>query len=291
MKNNLKNESAFSTVDIVISIGIISIFITIITFVYTNLNISNLRIERNQIATNYAISILEKADELYYSEVTQENFQTMDLQNGKHQVAGIEIASGYNVSVVIDKFNIEQDVIKTITVDVKYKVGKKEETLELSKIKEKEVLKTPNEPLLEDDMTPVKFIRVTRKVYSEETGEYEEITTRKLVKTDSKDSSWYDYSNRKWALAIKGSDESNIFVWIPRFAYRQTENNINIKFIYYKGQRFVNENGDLEQLPVTYTISNDFGTNTGIWIPINNVLLNNVSNLLNSSDEYGPMLY
>ena len=147
MKNKIKGQAGLSGVDIVVSIGIIIIFTSIIAAIYLNLHMVNMEVERSGKATNYAISILEKVDELYYDDVTQDNFNTTDIGNGRHSVAGIEIASGYMASVIIDSYNQTSgvangkfDVIKTVYVTVEYKVGNNTKSIDMQKLKKREMM-------------------------------------------------------------------------------------------------------------------------------------------------------
>lgn len=291
MKNSLKRQDGFSGIDIVVSIGIIIIFVSIIAIVYVNLSTVNMEIERTGKATSYAISILEKVDELYYNEVTQENFETKDIGNGKHSVAGIDISSGYTPKVVIDNYNQtngvnngKADVVKTAYVTVKYKVGNKEQSVEMKKIKTKENIKIPNMPNLENDMTAVKY------VYSG--------NNKKLVKTSVTDTNYYQYENKNWALAIKNTDINEdgtikesavIYVWIPRFAYYTTNSATDVKFIYGTANKYVNANGDLQELTTSYKIPTEFSNESGMWIKLTEVSTNAVAKILNLSSKYGPI--
>ena len=143
MKSKLKKEEGISGVDITIAIGIIIVFVSIIAVVYINLYMVNIGIERMQRATNYAVQILEKAEELDYDNVTEENFAPDTNRN----IQGINISKGYNVNITIEKYAPEDvedvDVVKKIHVTVSYKVGKKEETVNLHKIKTREVINQP----------------------------------------------------------------------------------------------------------------------------------------------------
>lgn len=122
MTNKLKQQKGISGVDIVVSIGIIIIFVSIIASVFLNLNNLNSQIVRRQTATNYAISILERVDKLYYSEVTDDAFNSENLQSV------INISRGYNVNVTVQKYNELEgnegklDVVKNVTVRIEYKV-------------------------------------------------------------------------------------------------------------------------------------------------------------------------
>lgn len=290
MVNKIKRDNGLSGIDIVISIGILTIFSSIIASIYINLHMANIKIERQQIATNYAIQLLEKADELYYGEVTQEKFATYEIENGKHQILNIKISRGYDVNVTVTNCNdiesdMKYDFVKIVKVVVNYKVGSKPEKVELSKIKTKENIKTPNAPRIENNMVPVRY----------KTKDNEKI----LETVDKEDSKWYRYESGIWALAVQNKDilengnikeNPDVFVWIPRFAYYKTASSIDAKFVFANGQRQINSNGDLEKLPENYIIPNEFNVNDierdGIWININDINTNSAANILNNSVKY-----
>lgn len=284
--NNYKSVKGISTVDIVISLGIITIFIAIIVATYTNLSLENVRIQRMQVATNTAIAIFEKIDKLYYSEVETGTINVNKTQETR-KIFDIDIPKGYDVLLNIET----QSLVKIINIEITYSVGNKEQNIAMKKIKEKETISTPNKPILINNYIPVKYILVARRVSTENqdgSTSYRTIYEKQLVETNEKDSEWYNYSNKIWALAKDAEDI--IYAWIPRFAYHSTENNnVDIKFIYVNGKRFINNNGDLESLTQAYQIPIGFGENTGIWVPIDNIANNESSNLLNSNSKYGPI--
>lgn len=279
MINKVKSQDGYSGVDIVISIGIIIIFVSIMSAIYLNLNRINSQITRMQTATNYAISIIERVDKLYYSEVTYEAFTEEALAE-----AGINISSGYIPEITIEKYSDEentnrQDVVKTVTVKVKYRIGKDKqkqdmyETVEMKKIKTKEMLQVPNSPELASELVPIKMNSNEEYIVTNENDEY-----------------WYNYKNKKWALAVNSSvdldEEGNvkpdatIYAWIPRYAYNQTKN--EIEFVYSNGQKYVDTNGDLKK--ITGTIPSVFTREdkelTGVWIAIDTIdesMLSNVN--------------
>ncbi len=295
MKNKIKGQEGFSGVDIVVSIGVIIIFTSIIAAIYLNLHSVNMEVERSGKATNYAISILEKVDELYYNEVTQDNFSTQDMGNGKHSVAGIEIASGYTASVIVENYNQTDgvangklDVVKTVYVTVEYKVGNKTQSIEMKKIKTKENIKTPNIPKLESDMIAVKYNYTN--------------SSKVLVKTNTNDTNWYQYENKTWALAIKNTDlqedgsikdSVTLYAWVPRFAYYTTSSATDIKFLYGTGNRYVNTEGNLQELTSSYQTPTEFQSGasnlTGVWVKVSDISTNLAANILNSSTKYGPI--
>lgn len=282
VKSNVGNTG----IDIAISLGIISITLAILAALYFNTYITNAEIERRTQAINYATQIFEKISEYYYSDVTQENFTVTTNSNGREEIAGIEIEKGYTISVNIEDYtnNDETNVVKTVTVIVNYKIGNKDNKVELKKFKEKETLITPNKPELSNNMIAVKGQVVNGNV--------------KFKDINLPDNTWYNYLQKKWALA-RMSDENNslsekdIYVWIPRYAYYIDNNNqINIEFLYSNKNQNVNTNGNLEDLPNNYVIDEKFkGDNEkGYWQKVTEIQNDETANRLNKS-KYGEFSY
>ena len=276
----LKKNKGFTGVDVAISILIITVFISVISSLYINLYITNVDILRKEKAIGYATSILEKIDELYYDEVNNDNFKIIENSNGSKNIAGINIDRGYDVSVNIatyDPDNSDIDVVKNIDVKVSYEVGNKEKNINFTKIKEKENIFIPNIPDLKEGMVAVKYN-----------------SSNELIQTNIEDGSWYNYSDKKWAIAVmknmvlsngKVVDNADIYVWIPKFAYSGS----NVEFIYGSGNKTVDKDGKLVNITSGYIIPNEFQNNEfGIWIKSSELNSNNASKVLNNS-FYGPV--
>lgn len=275
-----KKNNGFTGIDIALAVLIITIFMSVITSLYINLYTSNVEILRREQAIGYATSILEKIDELYYNDVNNETFNVVEKSNGKKSVAGIDIDSGYDVNINIEKYNpgdIDIDVVKTINLTVSYKVGNKQKNIDFTKIKEKENIVLPNIPELNSGMVAVKYN-----------------SNNELIQTNSNDSGWYNYFTRKWPMAVMKSDITNngnvigpatIYIWIPKFAY----NGNNVEFIYGYGNKTVDKNNNLVNISSGYTIPDEFsGDKSGIWINSSELNSNNLSKILNNS-IYGPI--
>ena len=246
MRNKLikiqNNEKGLSGVDIVIAMGLIVIFIPLITTLFINIYMNWMTTKRNTMANAYATQIIEHVEAEYYDDVTQE-----EVENFK---TSLDMPSGYNTEITIETYTKEgeqtEDLIKTITVSITYKVGKNTENVTMRSLKTKEILITPNIPKLEEDMEPIKY----------EQGEEEPKAT------SQNDSQWYSYENKRWAHAIK---EEEIYVWIPRFAYKEiSQNEYLVKFLYSNTNRYVDNNSprDLEE---DYIIHSAFENKTGFW--------------------------
>lgn len=138
-----------------------------------------------------------------------------------------------------------------------------------------------NAPKLKEGMIPVKWVEV--KVNNE-------VTDGSWIVTDSNDSEWYNYTDKKWAnimltdgLQVEGIDdvskvtleemknkkvtsEGSMFVWIPRYAY-QIESGyhqggegitgkINVEFL--KGTSNTPVNDDIEIVEYNQTTTEDY---------------------------------
>ncbi len=279
MINFRKNENGFTGVDIAMAVLIITVFMTVIGSMYINLYVSNAKILREEKAIGYATAILEKVDEKYYDEVNDNNFAVVNQADGKKSVCDVVMEKGYNPQVQIVVYqpngNNEQDFVKTIQVTIQYTVGKKTEQVNLQTIKTKEKFTIPNKPEIADNKVPVKYD-----------------ASHQLVQTSEKDSDWYQYTNKKWAMAVLKSDISDngkvktgaiVYVWVPRFAYSGK----TVEFIYGNQTKTVNKNGNLEEMASGYQIPNDFSENSyGFWVEKSKITSQTTANLLNNS-QYG----
>ena len=285
--NKFKSNKGITGVDIVISIGVISITLSILVSMYLSLNITNMEIERKTQAISYATQIIEKVSELYYEDVNTENFS---LNNETRQIAGIKLAKGYIANVKIEPYipeNSSIDVVKKVEVTIKYKkVFDKEdykESVTLSVYKTKETLIIPNAPELGENFVAIRSYTTNGT------------TTYKV--TNSTDSQWYSYQKKKWALAVvkeKINDtikEEDLYVWIPRYAYKvDSNNNINIQFLYSDKDKTVDKLGNLQS--TDYIIDSSFTGSSakGYWVQLSQIDLNETAKRLNDS-IYGKLIY
>ena len=277
---NIKQEKGITGIDIAVSLGIISITLAILGALYFNLYISSAQIERKTEAINFATQILEKVDSYYYSDITNNAFAVTEKSNGKKEIVGLEIPKGYNVATQIARYpsGEDLDVLKQVTVTISYYIGEKENSISLRKNKSKETFAVPNRPILEDNMIPVKVIKNgNSKTYKQTTVQDEE---------------WYNYNQKKWALAVIDTVEDTIrvedlYVWIPKYAYRASDNT-DLKFLYSNTNKFVNSRGELEEVTSAYVVNSEFSTNTGYWSRMAEINGDSIAQLLNNS-SYGPL--
>lgn len=130
----IKQNKGFTSQDVVISIIIIVIFVSIITTLFYNFYISTSAKNRNAIALNCIIDVIEQAKMLKYDELDQTKIEELlgTLKSDK------TIPNGYEVSVELQKYNElegntdKKDLIKILKVKVQYLVGQKTEKIEIS---------------------------------------------------------------------------------------------------------------------------------------------------------------
>lgn len=297
-KINLKDEKGALSADAYIAILILVLFAGLIATLIYNIHIATARVERTSQANSYIVEIFEYIDKLYYSEVTEEkiveyiDYKYNNAINSEKDetISDVNIASArnttgltdtqdtseilttpYKIEISIEKYNDEFDLVKTITITVKYNIGNKEQSLTMQRAKIKEVLRTPNEANLEDliieegkSIYPIKYVE------------------GKWYVTDSQtDTEWYNYEAGYWATVFVSSENfeegdqilanslGDYYIWIPKYAY----SNSDIKFLYEKTNKYVNENGNLEDLQETYSLgfSESFKDKNGAWINTYNI--------------------
>ena len=106
------------------------LFIGIITTLYYNFYITTSSKNRNAMATNYLIDIIEETKILKYVDVDQEAVQNI--------ITNANIPEGYTVTASIQKYNETEgntdkiDLIKILKVNVQYTVAGKAEKIEMS---------------------------------------------------------------------------------------------------------------------------------------------------------------
>lgn len=130
----IKQNKGFTSQDVVISIIIIVIFVSLITTLFYNFYISTSAKNRNAIALNCIIDVIEQAKMLNYDELDQTKIEELleTLTSNK------TIPNGYEVNVELQKYNElegntdKKDLIKILKVKVQYLVGQKTEKIEIS---------------------------------------------------------------------------------------------------------------------------------------------------------------
>ena len=185
-----------------------------------------------------------------------------------------ENALAYTISITIDKYSEQPDnqdlldLVMQITVNVNYKLNNKEQNIEMTKIKNRETLITPNKPeisLIEstENIYPIKYVKGNWEV------------------TEQSNKSWYNYSNGIWATVVETEnsdlqvgqtieflENDKIYIWIPKYAY----NDEKLEFLYKNTEKYVAKAEDeiynklVDTREEGLTVPTDFGENNGAWI-------------------------
>lgn len=112
----LKSRKAISLVDIIIAMSILIMFISVIGSLYYQIILNSNMIRINATAVSYAVKIAEDIDRISYENVTD------DLNtNIKERYA---LHDNFTASVNIKNYNenddTKQDIIKIVTINIKY---------------------------------------------------------------------------------------------------------------------------------------------------------------------------
>lgn len=311
MKKKLTSQKGYTGIDVAIAIAILIIFTAVISTIFLNIYLQHADAQRNATATSYLTTIAELIDRTYYQDINFDD--TGSYSNIVNRVASLfnstatvdveRIAAtadedekmvftgsnGYTITLSINQFSPEgsggtgQDLVKTVKVKVSYKSGSMTKNVKIEKIKSREMLITPNKPVIGKNMVAVKYV-ITDEIAG--TG-YWQITSKE-------DSVWYSYENKNWAKAMLLDDlvveggiivneenkdnlvgkkvisEGEIFEWIPKFAYNSTTG--ELLFAYSTTDNYVKHEdiyGTLAAMPADYNrteMNSAFQAGTGFWV-------------------------
>lgn len=111
MKNKIKNHKGFTTIDIVIGVIILTIFVPVISTLIYNIGMSTTETKRSAKAVNYATQYIE------YAKMETSPINTEDLKSK------IDLSAGYTANITAN------DSTGKVTVEIKYKVGNEEKSV------------------------------------------------------------------------------------------------------------------------------------------------------------------
>lgn len=126
----LKNNKGITGIDLTISIIVLTVFAGLIIGLMTNNYKTAIEIQKSANAMSYATMVLEKVDEKAYEKIDNNFIQTLGDELSLNEEYEIE----FNVSEID-----ESDYVKKVTVKVNYTVNNEVKTLEINKLKVKEI--------------------------------------------------------------------------------------------------------------------------------------------------------
>ena len=123
-------------VHIIISVIILFIFVSLISTMFYNFNVSGKELERRSEAVNIAVSQIEQIKINGFSQLINGN----DISWNKETIEGKE---GYYKTITVEDYadtdeTKQRDVVKKVNVKITYKFKNQEQNVELSTILSKE---------------------------------------------------------------------------------------------------------------------------------------------------------
>lgn len=134
IKKFLTEKKGFSIVDLAVAVTILSMFVGVIGHLYYLIASSNIKIGLNAIATYYVVKIAEDIDKMPYNEV-QNDLNTT--------ITNYDYPDIITMSLTVDEYNendsTKENILKTVTIEAKYKVFNSEQIYKVKKLKIKEI--------------------------------------------------------------------------------------------------------------------------------------------------------
>lgn len=136
----IKEEKGFTGIDIAISIVIITIFIATIGNLIVNINLNTKSMERKSLATSYAIQEIERLRaQRYIEDYNDKGIEQEEIISEDDILDSEGSFTGYHKKVLIKDYVLIQNdntkisnLVKELTVQIIYKVGNKEQKVEIS---------------------------------------------------------------------------------------------------------------------------------------------------------------
>ncbi len=282
MKRFLKSNKGITGADAVLGVALAILFSGIIATLSYNIYVTSSSLKRSSKALEYITSTFEYVATQYYDNVTEDNIKNYISTKLDGKIS-INEGTPYKAQVSVTNYNqmegntYKLDLVKEITMLVTYKLGDKDQTIEIKTAKSREKLEVPNKPDLDkiaitegQYIYPIKYANGNWKVTSKD------------------DTNWYDYNRGLWGTVVVTTTQKSIgdvityadgtiYLWVPRFEYTPNPNSEDkyvVNFLYKNtNKRIVVKEGitkieDRELKSVEDSIPNEFiqNKNTGVWI-------------------------
>ena len=282
MKRFLKSNKGITGADAVLGVALAILFSGIIATLSYNIYVTSSSLKRSSKALEYITSTFEYVATQYYDNVTEDNIKNYISTKLDGKIS-INEGTPYKAQVSVTNYNQMEgntdklDLVKEITMSVTYKLGDKDQTIEIKTEKSREKLEVPNKPDLDkiaitegQYIYPIKYVNGNWEVTSKD------------------DTNWYDYNRGLWGTVVVTTTQKSIgdvityadgtiYLWVPRFEYTPNPNSEDkyvVNFLYKNtNKRIVVKEGitkieDRELKSVEDSIPNEFIQNkdTGVWI-------------------------
>lgn len=234
--SKLNSEKGITAADSVIALLIILLSVGIISMTYINLRLNSKEIERKTGATRIATNIIENFDQIYYSDIDTKLNSYYDsgilsrtgslgdyiyTANGGNNIKIFDtsIPVGYTALIENKSVNASNDIVRKITVQVKYTVDNNPKKVEVSKVFEKENVRECNSPQFTEEyirgIIPSGYeyqifsVESVATLFGMQSGikiicpiQLDKTTNKYKVIDVSKNQLWYSYSNKNWARIL-----------------------------------------------------------------------------------------
>lgn len=138
IKKILLNNRGVTGIDLVISLLILVMFVGLLTSIMASTYKLSIEIQKSANANAYATMIFEKVDEKPYDEIDNNFIET--LKNaGEISIDETEYTIEFSVESVD---SLEEDLLKKVSINVKYDINGQEKVIVMNKLKVKEVYKS-----------------------------------------------------------------------------------------------------------------------------------------------------
>ena len=124
---SIKGNRGFTTADIVVAIVVMMIFVGMIATLFYNFYLSTTAKNRNAMATNYIVDVIEEIKAMNYDEVQKDTQDSNSINNLIQQLeATKQIPKEYIITGEIQKYNEtegntdKKDLVKILTIRVEY---------------------------------------------------------------------------------------------------------------------------------------------------------------------------
>ena len=249
MKRFLKSNKGITGADAVLGVALAILFSGIIATLSYNIYVTSSSLKRSSKALEYITSTFEYVATQYYDNVTEDNIKNYISTKLDGKIS-INEGTPYKAQVSVTNYNQMEgntdklDLVKEITMSVTYKLGDKDQTIEIKTAKSREKLEVPNKPDLDkiaitegQYIYPIKYVNGNWEVTSKD------------------DTNWYDYNRGLWGTVVVTTTQKSIgdvityadgtiYLWIPRFEYSNSEDKYVVNFLYKNtNKRIVIKNG------------------------------------------------
>ena len=138
---NLREQKGFTGSDIIISVIILFIFVSLIATLFYNFSTSNKDIERKSEAVNIAVTEIEQIKNNSFE--TYEGISVANGNNVRFSNEPVTGKTGYYKTIEIQDYNDidpekQADVVKKVIVTITYKFKNQDQTVKLATIISKE---------------------------------------------------------------------------------------------------------------------------------------------------------